>query len=161
NIGQNGKHEREWKNVMAWADVGKKAVFFHNGTASETCIGTYWYQCYPEGEWWAMSHGEPYLLRTFFGDIDRLVSAVVKMQQGQEAIVPCLADGQLDQLHERKGKVQRLKASLKRGNYDAKRDFVAFGAGKADEVEHKTVVLLPQSTAGWKFLPASEVAAAG
>src|SRR6516162_2847671 len=43
NIGRGGYHEREWKNIMEWADVGKKAVFFHNNGASETCIGTYWY----------------------------------------------------------------------------------------------------------------------
>jgi hypothetical protein len=160
NIGQNGKHEREWKNVMAWAAEGKRAVFFHNGSASETCIGNYWYQCYPEGEWWGMSHAEPYLLRTFFGDTERLAGLVAKMLEGQEVVVPCLADGNLDQLHEKKGKVQRLKASLKRGNYDAKRDFVAFGAGE-DGVELKMITLLAQSADGWKFLPAKEVAATG
>src|SRR5262249_20286762 len=48
NIGQRGYHAREWQNVMAWAETGKKAIFFHNGGASETCTGTYWYQCYPE-----------------------------------------------------------------------------------------------------------------
>jgi hypothetical protein len=160
NIGKRGYHEREWKNVMAWAEVGKKAVFFHNGSASETCIGTYWYQCYPEGEWWGMSHAEPFLLRTYFGDAEKLAAAVAKMLEGQEVIVSGLADGNKEQLHERKGKVQRLKASLKRLNYDAKRDFVAFGAGE-DGVELKTVVLLAQSTVGWRFLPAKDVAAAG
>src|SRR5262249_24104046 len=65
NIGQRGYHPREWQNIMKWAEVGQKAVFFHNGGASETCIGTYWYQCYPEGEWWALSHAEPFLLRTY------------------------------------------------------------------------------------------------
>src|SRR5262249_13813915 len=45
-IGKNGYHEREWKYTMEWADVGKTAIFFHNGGASETCIGTYWYQAY-------------------------------------------------------------------------------------------------------------------
>src|SRR5262245_10841404 len=160
NIGQRGKHPREWKNVMAWAEVGKRAVFFHNGGASEMCIDNYWYQCYLEGDWWGMSHAEPFLLRTYFGKAERLAAAVTKMQAGQEVIVPCMADGNMEQLHERKGKVQRLKASLKRGNYDAKRDFVAFGAGEG-EVDLKTVVLLAQSTDGWKFLPAQEVAAAG
>src|SRR5712692_6444955 len=37
NIGRNGYHEREWKAVMEWAEVGKTAIFFHNGGASETC----------------------------------------------------------------------------------------------------------------------------
>ena len=47
---------------MAWAEEGKQALFFHNGSAGECCIDRYWYQVYP-GEWWAMSHAEPYLLR--------------------------------------------------------------------------------------------------
>jgi hypothetical protein len=161
NIGKRGYHEREWKNIMAWAEVGKKAVFFHNGGASETCIGTYWYQCYPENDWWGLSHAEPFLLRTYFGDAEKMAAAVEKMQAGQEVIVPCLADGNKEQLHERKGKVQRLKASLARGNYDAKRDFVGFGGDGDDIVDYKTVVLLPQSTAGWKFIPQKDAAAAG
>jgi hypothetical protein len=160
NIGRRGYHEREWKNVMAWAEVGKKAVFFHNGSASETCIGNYWYQCYPEGEWWGMSHAEPFLMRTYFGDAEKLAAAVAKMLEGQEVIIPCLADGDKEKMHQRKGKVQRLKASLKRLNYDAKRDFVAFGAGD-DGVELKTVLLLGQSAAGWKFLPAKDVTSVG
>ena len=73
-IGKRGFHPREWQNIIAWAEPGKKAVFFHNGGASETCIGTYWYQCYREGEWWGMSHAEPYLLRTFCGDPEKLAS---------------------------------------------------------------------------------------
>ena len=44
NIGRGGFHPREWQYPMEWAEPGKTAVFFHNGSASETCIGTYWYQ---------------------------------------------------------------------------------------------------------------------
>jgi hypothetical protein len=162
NIGQRGYHEREWKNVMAWAEVGKRAVFFHNGGASETCVGGYWYQCYPENDWWGMSHAEPFLLRTYYGDADKMAAAVSRMLEGKEVVVPCMADSNKDELHQRKGKVQRLKASLARGNYDAKRDFVGFGAGSDDDaVEVKAVVLLPQSTAGWKFVPAKDVTAVG
>src|SRR3954471_2412589 len=29
NIAKNGFQPREWQNVMAWAEVGKTAVFFH------------------------------------------------------------------------------------------------------------------------------------
>jgi hypothetical protein len=163
NIGQRGYQPREWQNIMKWAEVGQKAVFFHNGGASETCIGNYWYQCYPEGEWWGLSHAEPFLLRTYFGDAEKLAAAITRMQEGKEVIVPCLADGKKEELHERKGKLQRLKASLARGNYDAKRDFVGFGAGDGDEalVEYKTITLLAQSTAGWKFVPEREAVRAG
>ncbi len=160
NIGQRGFNPREWQNVMAWAEVGKKAVFFHNGGASETCIDTYWYQCYPEGEWWGMSHAEPFLLRTYFGDPEKLAAYVQKILNNQEVVVPCLADGDKNQLHLRKGKLQQMKASLQRGNYDAKRDFVAFGAidgdGDVAVVQYKSTTLLAASTPGWKFLPAAQ-----
>jgi hypothetical protein len=160
NIGKRGYHEREWKNVMAWAEVGKKAVVFHNGSASETCIEKYWYQTYPEGEWWGMSHAEPFLSRTYFGDPEKLADHVTAMLDGKEVVVPCLADGNKDQLHNRQGKVQRMKASLKRGNYDVKRDFVAFGEGDgSDDVvaETKTITLLQASSPDWKYLPAKGV----
>jgi hypothetical protein len=159
NIGQRGYAPREWQNVMAWAEVGKKAVLFHNGSATETCIDTYWYQTYPEGEWWGMSHAEPFLLRTFYGDPEKLATYVQKMLNNQEVIVPCLADGAKEQFHQRKGKLQRMKASLKRDKYDAKRDFVGFGAGDGDDevVEVRTITLLPVSSAGWKYIPAAQV----
>ena len=93
NIGQKGFHEREWKNIMAWAEPGKRAVFMYNGDASETCIGGYWYQCYREGEWWGMSHAELFLLRTFVGDPDRLAELCTRMLKGEEVIATCFADG--------------------------------------------------------------------
>ena len=152
NIGKRGFHPREWQNVMAWADVGKQAVFFHNGGASETCIGTYWYQCYKEGDWWGMSHAEPFLLRTFSGNIEKLAAAVTDILTGKVVVVTCLADGNKEQLHQRKGKLQRMKASLKLQDYNPRRDFVGFG-GDGDEEEFKTFVLLAESTPGWKYLP--------
>jgi hypothetical protein len=127
NIGRAGYNEREWKYTMEWAEVGKTAVFFHNGGAGECCTGNYWYQIYPGGEWWNMSHGEPFLLRSFAGNIDKLIAAVTDIVAGKEVIVPCMVDGNKDDLHLRRAKIQRLRASLKLGNYDAKRDFVGFG----------------------------------
>src|SRR5262249_14871392 len=67
NIGRGGFNPREWQYCMEWAEVGKTAIFFHNGGAGEMCIGLYWYQIYPGGDWWSMSHGEPFLLRSFAG----------------------------------------------------------------------------------------------
>ena len=60
------------RRIMDWAEPGKTAVFFHNGGASETCIGNYWYQAYAGGEWWNMSHAEPFLLRSFAGKPEKL-----------------------------------------------------------------------------------------
>src|SRR5690349_1972893 len=115
NIGRGGYNPREWQYTMDWAEVGKTALFFHNGGASETCIGNYWYQCYNQGEWWGMSHGEPFLLRTFAGNVDKLAAAVTEILDNKEAVVPCMVDGNKDDLHLRRAKIQRLRCSLARG----------------------------------------------
>lgn len=161
NIGQKGFHPREWQNVMAWAEVGKRAVFFHNGGASETCIGNYWYQCYPEGEWWGMTHAEPYLLRAYCGDAGKLATSVAAILKGEDVVVPCMMDGSKENLQLRKAKIHRLKASLKRIEYDAKRDFVALGGDGDEIVEYRQQMIAAESTDGWKFLPAAQVAAVG
>jgi hypothetical protein len=127
NIGRGGFHPREWQYPMEWAEAGKRAVFFHNGSASETCIGTYWYQAYLNSDWWGMSHGEPFLLRTFAGRVDKLAAAVTDIAAGKEVIVPCMVDGNKDDLHLRRAKIQRLRASLKLADYNAKRDFAGWG----------------------------------
>ena len=127
NIGRGGFHEREWKAIMDWAEPGKTAVFFNNGGASETCIGNYWYQAYAGGEWWNMSHGEPYMLRSYSGTSDKLASIVQSIVAGQEVVVPCMIDGDKNALQLRNAKVQRLKVSLKIQDYNAQRDFVGWG----------------------------------
>jgi hypothetical protein len=154
NIGKRGFHPREWQTVMAWAAPGKKAVFFLNGNASETCIGTYWYQCYREGPWWGMSHAEPFLLRTYCGDPEKLSDAVVAIAAGKEVVVPCMADQNKQQLHERKGKLQLLKASLKRIDYNAKRDFVAFGGDAHDIPQYMEIPAVVEGQGGQQLLAA-------
>jgi len=127
NIGRGGFHEREWKSIMEWAEPGKTALFFNNGGASETCIHNYWYQAYAGGEWWNMSHGEPYMLRSFAGNPEKLASIVTAMLAGQEVIAPCMVDGDKMALQTRTAKIQRLRASLKIQDYNAQRDFVGYG----------------------------------
>src|SRR5262249_4453962 len=61
-------------------------------------------------------------------------------------------------LHLCKGKVQRLKASLKKLEYNAKRDFVGWGSDGTIVEEFKTLELLPASSAGWTFVPAAQAA---
>jgi hypothetical protein len=126
NIGRGGFHPREWQTIMAWAQVGRTALMFHNGGAGEVCIDQYWYQCYA-GDWWRLSHGEPYLLRTFAGKPEKLASLVAAMLTGQEVTVPCMVDGDKTALQLRKGKLQRLRASLRIQDYNARRDFAGWG----------------------------------
>jgi len=127
NIGRGGLRPGEWEEIMKWAEVGKPAVFFHNGGASETYIGTTWYQAYPNGEWWGMSHGEPFLLRSYAGKVDKLPAAVAEIVAGKEVIVPCMVDGDKEAIHKKTAKIQRLKASLKIQDYNPKRDFAGWG----------------------------------
>jgi hypothetical protein len=127
NIGRGGFHPREWQTIMDWADVGRTAVFFNNGGASETCIHNYWYQAYAGGEWWNMSHAEPYLLRSFAGSPEKLATAVAAMVAGQEVVVPCMVDGDKNALQMRTARIQRLRASLALQDYNAQRDFVGWG----------------------------------
>ncbi|HUT34970.1 MAG TPA: VCBS repeat-containing protein [Planctomycetota bacterium] len=126
NIGRGGFHPREWQNVMAWAEVGQQATFFHNGGAGEMCIQNYWYQVYA-GEWWSLSHAEPYLLRSYAGKPEKLASIVAAMLAGQEVVVPCMVDGDKNALQLRTAKIQRMKASLKLQDYNPQRDFVGWG----------------------------------
>src|SRR5262245_2694324 len=127
NIGRGGFHPREGQFSREWAEPGKTAVFFHNGGASETCIGNYWYQAYPGGDWWNMSHGEPFLLRSFAGKPEKLIPILKDMLAGKEAIAPCMVDGNKDDLHLKRAKIQRLKVSLKLQDYNPKRDFAGWG----------------------------------
>ncbi len=127
NIGRGGLRPGEWQEIMTWAEVGKQAVFFHNGSASETFIGPTWYQAYPQGEWWGMSHGEPYLLRSYAGRVDRLPGIMTDLMAGKEVVVPCMVDGDKEAIHKHTARIQRLKASLKLNDYNPKRDFVGWG----------------------------------
>ena len=133
NIGRGGLRPGEWQNIMNWAEVGKVAIFFHNGGASETFIGNTWYQAYPNGEWWGMSHEEPFLLRSFAGKQEKLAGVVKDIVAGKEVVVGCMVDGDKEALHKKTAKLQKMKASLKLLDYNPKRDFVGWG-GVGDEV---------------------------
>ena len=126
NIGKRGFHPREWQTIMAWAEVGKTALLFSNGNAGEVCIDKYWYQCHG-GTWWSMTHAEPYFLRSFAGRPDKLAGLVARMIAGEEVVTPCMVDGDKNALQLRKARMQRMRASTKIVDYNAKRDFVGWG----------------------------------
>ena len=67
-----------------------------------------------------VAHVEPIVMRTYIGRAERLVSATSAIYANKEVVVPCLEDGPPADLLARKTKVQRLKASLKLLDYNAK-----------------------------------------
>jgi hypothetical protein len=127
NIGRGGLRPGEWEEIMKWAEVGKQAVFFYADGASETYFGTSWYQAYAQGEWWGMSHGEPFLLRSYAGKVEKLGGYIQDMLDGKEVVVPCMVDGDKEAIHKKTARIQRMKASLKIIDYNPKRDFVGWG----------------------------------
>jgi VCBS repeat protein/FG-GAP repeat protein len=127
NIGRGGLRPGEWEEIMKWAEVGKLATFFHNGGASETFFGTSWYQSYPQGDWWGMSHGEPFLLRSYAGKVEKFPAILADILDNKEVVVPCMVDGDKEAIHKKTARIQRLKASLKLLDYNPKRDFVGWG----------------------------------
>ena len=130
SIGQAGFSPREWQTIMKWAEPGKHAIFMHNGGASETCIDGYWYQAYPNGEWWGMSHGEPYMNRSYVGKPEKLGALVAQLLEGKEVVTSCMIDGDKEALKNGTAKIQRLKASLKVQDYNPQRDFVGWGGNE-------------------------------
>ena len=126
NIGQRGFHPREWQTIMAWAEMGRIALMFTNGGASEMCLDKYWYQA-TGGDWWSMTHAEPYLLRSFAGKPEKLAGLVTRMLAGEEIITPCMVDGDKNALQLRTARMQRMKASLQVSDYNPTRDFVGWG----------------------------------
>jgi hypothetical protein len=119
--------EGEIKTVLDLAEVGKTAVFFAKDGACEMCLDFYWYQIYKQGDdLYSMSHGEPFLLRSYAGKADRLPPIVRAILDGKEVLAPCMEDNK-ELLHKRAARIQRLKASLKLVAYDPKRDFAGWG----------------------------------
>jgi len=119
--------EGETKTVLDWAEPGKTAIFFAKDGACETCIDTYWYQIYKQGDdLYGMSHGEPFLLRSYAGKADKLPPVVRGIIEGREVVCPAMEDNK-DLLHKRAGRIMRIRASAKLMTFDHKRDFVGWG----------------------------------
>ena len=79
----------ETKTVLDWAEPGKTAIFFAKDGACETCIDTYWYQIYKQGDdLYGMSHGEPFLLRSYAGKADSCRRSSAAIMEGREVVVP-------------------------------------------------------------------------
>jgi HEAT repeat protein len=89
-----GFHPREPKLVLDWAEPGKLAVCFSRGKGAVVCIGRYWYQCGAlEDSWWAMTTGRPELGLAFYGRVETLRDALVKILAGKEIVITAVSHG--------------------------------------------------------------------
>src|SRR5262249_24550035 len=71
----------------------------------------------------------------YYGSVDKLIAAVKDMMANKEVIVSYLADGNKAELELCKGKIQRLRVSLKLLDYNPKRDFVGWGGEDFRRIE--------------------------
>ncbi|MBY0526284.1 MAG: VCBS repeat-containing protein [Gemmataceae bacterium] len=121
----------ERKMILDWAETGKVTVMFalESYKWSHTYIDNLWYaSTTTDWSWWNVQHVEPIVLRTFSGRPERLNIACAAIVGGKEVVVPCMIGDNMQDLAQRKAKMQRLKASLKLTDYNVKRDFVDFGS---------------------------------
>lgn len=141
-----GRKAADAKIILDWATAPKKtktAVFFNiqekpRGEDQEAFgyvyFDNYWYSAsYSMNEskvCWRLVKGDPDLLTRFCGTPEELRDAVVAILDNKEVIVPCMSGADKKALAERKGKVQRMRVSLKLRDYNLKRDFVGWGAAE-------------------------------
>jgi hypothetical protein len=125
------------KIVLDWAAEGKTAVLFTitagapGGTGlgvGHAYIDNYWYSLSydREAKCWRALRGAPALLTRYCGSPDKLRDAVADVLADKEVVVPCMVNDKKEDVEQRRAKVQRLKASLKLKDFDAKRDFVGW-----------------------------------
>jgi hypothetical protein len=71
---------------------------------------------------WLVSADLPLMLTVFSGKRDQLIPAATQVLAGKEAVVPCLEPSSQEKLRARQSKLRYLRVSLKRLDYNPKRD---------------------------------------
>jgi hypothetical protein len=128
--------------LFRWAQVGKKAVVFARPSATDVCLGNYWYRVKEEGR------GEQVLLqfrRTYTGTVDELQKAVEDLLAGREVVLTAEAGGGFDLLvglaqesardwvRGQKGRVWRIRTDP-RATPDQTPEVVGMGLGGPERV---------------------------
>lgn len=115
--------------ILKWAEPGKSALFF--GSAARNAGYCYvdgsWYLfAANEGaaQWWRQVRVEPRLLLGYAGTDKSLAAAVTDLLKGKEVEVVCRVPREGDDAKRTDGKPAHIRASLKRLDYNVKRDFV-------------------------------------
>ncbi|OAI48957.1 hypothetical protein AYO44_06630 [Planctomycetaceae bacterium SCGC AG-212-F19] len=125
---------KEMSHVLDWAEPGKTALTFYVKTdhiAGYTYIDKYWYvnrrvtidaKVVDDRLSWIAEYAQPLQLRTYSGKPENLTTAISAILKGEEVVVPCMVADNNKDLAEGRAKVQKLRASLKRVDYNVKRD---------------------------------------
>jgi hypothetical protein len=133
-VATDANDAEELKHLMGWAAEGKTAVAFRYENRVALCTGDQWSVAdqAPSKE-----EKEPYTLRTrtepsynrvYFGDASKLTEVVSDVLAGKEPVVPVMLGERDRELRRRSGKVVRVRAGLKRKDYNLDRDQVKDGS---------------------------------
>src|SRR5207253_21431 len=79
-----------------------------------------WGHSYIDGLWyanntadwqtWNVSHAEPLLSRMYSGKSDRLANLLPALYAGKEVVVPGMVDGNVEELRQRRARLQRRRS---------------------------------------------------
>jgi HEAT repeat protein len=148
-----GLPRRDVRAILAWARKGKRAVCFHDGEVCKTCLGNFWYGgSLKELPQWTVRTAEPHWNTVYVGPTAKLRDHVKAILAGREVVItsewwisvplawtvprhPIYRDW----LRGKKGRVRRIRASLKLTGSEAvvlekTRYCVGWGAGSAKDV---------------------------
>ena len=123
------------ETCLEWVDVGKLAILFRVETRHAIAIREQWTVCdgvppKDENEVWTIgTRTEPWFLKNYCGDVNALADSLKELLAGKEVIVPVMTGEKDGDLRKMAGKRTRVRASLKRLDYNLKRDEVE-GEGK-------------------------------
>jgi HEAT repeat protein len=150
---------RDLQAIFDWARPGKVAICFHDGLLGKTCLGNFWYGCgVAPPTWWMAYAPAPHWNSAYIGSVVQLRAHVTAILAGREVVVTSEAWEAIDPytsenspvyrdwLHGQKGRVRRVKASLKIDRPDLvwserSRNFVGWGVGGPEVVPALTVGL--------------------
>jgi HEAT repeat protein len=143
--------DRNRQALFDWAKPGNTALYFHDGQGSQTCLGNFWYSFrIDKPTQQAMYEELEEFSTTYVGPTEKLREHVAAVLAGREVVLTAQAKAehnspgreespiQQDWLRGKKGRVWRLKASLKIDSEavreDASRYFVGWGGGGPEAV---------------------------
>ena len=127
--------EAERKHYLEWVDVGKLAIMFRVENRQALAISEQWTVCdgVPPKDasevWTIATRTEPWFLKNYCGDVNALADSLKELLAGKEVIVPVMTGERDGELRKMAGKKTRVRASLKRLDYNLKRDEIK-GEGK-------------------------------
>jgi len=89
-----GFRPREPRLILNWAEPGRTAIAFSNGTLSQVCVGNFWYEVAVRKDapgWWTLTHVQSILAYAYSGSVEKLRTSVADVLAQKEAVIPAVA----------------------------------------------------------------------